>query len=109
MPFVDRLHHRNHNNCSTGFDLNKYEFLKAVNSQAAEENNSELAKLKRHSAFMTIENFLLYLRVWKIEKNREKNTKISSRLLTDAEFRAQTRRFLSGCKQLASDQCELGI
>ena len=100
-PFVDRLHHKNHTNCSTGFDIDQYKFLKDVNTQAAEQNNSDLDELTAQSAFMTYENFLLYARMWKIEMNKEKNEMMAKKRETDATWRTTQRNYLDGCAQMA--------
>lgn len=61
MIFIDRLHRYRcdamwlhisslyrpgHFNCSPGFDINKFKWLKALNTEVAEEYNSVLKRIQ---------------------------------------------------------------
>lgn len=103
MAFIDRLHHDNHTNCSDGFDINRYEFLKDVNSQAAEQNNSDLSDLHTMASFLSYENFMLLGKIWVMTKNEEKNQKMQTLMHSDSQWQAKQQRFVNGCAQLRAD------
>lgn len=72
---VDRLHWFNHRGCNGGYNINEYAQFSSLNSQAAEQCNSSLGKLKSMLSYMTNKNFHLhckfYLWVLNFRKQRK--------------------------------------
>jgi hypothetical protein len=68
---IDALHYRGHVGCSEGYDPRVYRQPQAhssskqspwTNTEAAEQANACMKKIKNHVAFMTQDNYLWYLR-----------------------------------------------
>lgn len=95
IVFIDRLHRyvevtlcsssrcsKGHFNCSPGFDIDHFEWLKAINTQVAEQANSILQRIRFrfvspfadrcrvHTSFMTQPHFMEYLRFFIGTSNR---------------------------------------
>lgn len=66
---VDRFHWCNHKSCAISYSLNTYARYSHINSQAVEQINSVLQKIKPCVAQMTQENFMFYVRLFIGEKN----------------------------------------
>jgi hypothetical protein len=92
LLFVDRLHQKNHVNCSSGkspslyihwyiprcfsnpllvigFDMSTFFFLDNINSQAAEQFNSLLQRINTQVSFMTTRNFQTYTKHYMAGRN----------------------------------------
>lgn len=73
----DRCHCGNHTACNAGYDLRRYQLhptLRTINSEAAEQANSRLVKLKASLSYMTPSNFHLHLRLSLASFNAAKNS-----------------------------------
>lgn len=100
LPFIDRLHCPSHINCSGGFNLNNFPFLKAINSQAAEVDNMLLNLIKKPASFMTQLNFMRFTRMFICELNKRKNTAINSQFRTNHIYRDAPMQFRDGVKRI---------
>lgn len=70
---VDRFHFVNHDACAIGYDMNRYAcdpVLCQVNSQANEQLNSRLQQLRRSLSYMTLDKFMLSLKLYLYLRNR---------------------------------------
>lgn len=89
--FSDRLHWRDHSNCSSGFDLDAFMrdinifqgvenvppfTLRELNSQVSEQLNRRLQKVRSQMAYMSHDNFRDFLTVFLVCHNRNKSAKI---------------------------------
>ncbi|XP_056021296.1 uncharacterized protein LOC125649645 isoform X2 [Ostrea edulis] len=74
---VDRLHWFNHRGCNDGYNLNEYVQFNTINSQAAEQCNSSLGKLKSMLSYMTNYNFHLHCKfyLWVLNKRKQNANK----------------------------------
>ena len=59
---VDRFHWRGHSACSEGYSMDHYERLRGLNSQAAEQSNSRMVRLKGMASSMKQETYMRVLR-----------------------------------------------
>ena len=87
MWFVDKFHYSGHVNCSAGFDLRSYRRLKGFNSQASEQINSRLVRLKRIVSFMTQKNFMFFVRNFIMRENKNTNKNIIEKAETHEGYR----------------------
>lgn len=58
---VDRFHWRNHTGCSVGHNASDYGHMQNVNTQAAEQCNAHLKKLRPLLAYMKQDNFMSHV------------------------------------------------
>lgn len=72
---VDRLHWFNHRGCNDGYNINEYAQFSSLNSQAAEQCNSSLGKLKSMLSYMTNKNFHLHCKFYLWVLNLRKQLK----------------------------------
>jgi hypothetical protein len=75
--FVDKLHWKNHTGCSPGYNLNLYSWGDSINSQAVEQGNSGLKKLKGSLSYMSAEHFVDHCKLYLFMKNEKKLAKIA--------------------------------
>jgi hypothetical protein len=89
---VDRMHFKNHKNCTAGrtllifvftmtpvcagHNIDSFFWAEFFNSQVAEQANSSTGKLQTQSSFMTVHHFTIYLRFFAAEFNRHKLQRI---------------------------------
>ncbi len=66
---VDRLHVKNHTNCSRGYNSDKYPDLKGVNTQRCEQLNSEMKRLSGMIAYCKPHTAWKLLNVYMATKN----------------------------------------
>ena len=74
----DRFHSGNHTACNSGYDLRRsglHPELRDLNSEAAEQANSRLVRLKPSLSYMSPENFHLHLRLFLSFFNASKMSK----------------------------------
>lgn len=76
---VDNLHIRGHKNCAESYDARKFDKLKGLNTEAAEQVNSILQRIKRQVAFMTQPHFMKLVSFFLSCINEEKNSNIKSK------------------------------
>jgi hypothetical protein len=57
---IDRLHYKNHVNCSSGYRIDNFPFLRHLSIVACEIFNSTLKAVARHAGFMGVERFFLF-------------------------------------------------
>ena len=72
----DRFHCGNHSACNAGYDLRQYRLhsgLRSLNSEAAEQANSRIVKLKASLSYMSPANFHSHLRLFLASFNASKN------------------------------------
>lgn len=72
---VDRLHWFNHRGCNDGYNINEYAQFSSLNSQAAEQCNSSLGKLKSMLSYMTNKIFHLHCKFYLWVLNLRKQLK----------------------------------
>lgn len=72
MFLVDRLHWNNHGGCSCGYCLDMYPLLNHINSQANEQANAGLKRIKDQLSYMTASNFMLHCSFYLWNKNKKK-------------------------------------
>ena len=70
---VDRLHWHNHTTCSQGHNISLYPVLSKINSQAAEQLNSFLARYRTQFSFMKLKNFSKHLSLFINLRNQKKS------------------------------------
>ncbi|ETV64117.1 hypothetical protein H257_18951 [Aphanomyces astaci] len=57
---VDRLHYCNHVNCSSGYKVDNFPFLKDISTVACEAFNSSFKAVVKQAGFMGMDNFILF-------------------------------------------------
>ena len=55
---IDRMHFKNHKNCSLAYNMDSYKWLDGVDSQVCEQRNHSLRKMSASLAYMTFSNYL---------------------------------------------------
>ena len=61
---VDRFHWKNHTGCSPALNISKHETFKKINSEANEQQNALLKKLKPQVSYMNPENFVKTMKLY---------------------------------------------
>lgn len=74
---VDRFHWKNHKSCSHAYDMSQYPWLDHVNSEIAEQVNSQLQAVKAAVSQMKQENYVKVLRLVLTERNLRVEEKIA--------------------------------
>jgi hypothetical protein len=57
---VDRLHYANHVNCSSGYRIDNFPFLKDISTVACEVFNGTFKSVVKQAGFMSMNNFVLF-------------------------------------------------
>ena len=55
---IDRVHFKNHKNCSSAYNMDSYKWLDGINSQVCEQKNNSLRKMSTSLAYMSFQNYL---------------------------------------------------
>lgn len=69
---IDRFHGPCHVGCPSGYNLNKFKFLKQVKSQVCEQYNSTLQCVRTASSAMTQCHFMEYIEAFTTRENLRK-------------------------------------
>ncbi len=74
---VDRLHYSNHVNCSSGYRIDNYPFLKDISTVVCEVYNGVFKSVVKQAGFMSMNNFMLFTKMFIKETNEKRKTQIS--------------------------------
>ncbi len=75
---VDRLHYHNHVNCSTGYRIDNFNFLKDISTVACEVFNATFKAVVKQAGFMSMKNFILFTKHYIKSVNERRKTKVTA-------------------------------
>ncbi|RQM12737.1 hypothetical protein B5M09_011294 [Aphanomyces astaci] len=75
---VDRLHYCNHVNCSSGYKVDNFPFLKDISTVTCEVFNSTFKAVVKQAGFMGMENFILFTKHFMTATNDRRVATVTS-------------------------------
>jgi len=89
----DKVHWKNHQGCSEGFNSSAYPYLEKVNTNVAEHRNRKLRDLESMVSYMTTQNFVLFVKLFSAHENMLQIAKMVDPLDNSIPYISVYRKF----------------
>ncbi|RHZ14264.1 hypothetical protein DYB37_009371 [Aphanomyces astaci] len=96
---VDRLHYANHVNCSSGYRIDNFPFLRDISSVACEVFNGTFKSVVKQAGFMSMNNFVFFTKHFIRNVNEKRVEQVGSEM----RRAGQKREAWTGVNELISN------